>query len=45
MEVGLRELVRCFGVMFEWSRGLGEWLMSLVDVSREILSAARLGVR
>lgn len=37
--------MRYFERMFEWSRGSGEWPVLLVDGGREILSAAKLGVR
>ena len=45
LESRLRRLMRCFEMMFEWSKGSGGWKMSLVDGAHEILSAARLGVR
>ena len=37
--------MRCFERRFEWSKGSGEWPVLLVDVAREILSAAKVGVR
>ena len=37
--------MRWFEMIFEWSKGLVEWPVLLVDVAHEILLAARLGVR